>query len=44
MAAAVSAGTFLHHIQIRSSDPARMAEFYAQAMDMAAQKVGEDFK
>ena len=36
MSTAVQAGTFLHHIQIRSHDPAQMARFYADAMDMAA--------
>ena len=36
MAAAVQAGTFLHHIQLESSDPARLAQFYAETMDMTA--------
>ena len=40
MPAAVSAGTFLHHIQLHSSDPARMARFYANAMDMAVRDLG----
>ncbi len=40
MPAAVSAGTFLHHIQLHSSDPARMAHFYAEAMDMTVQELG----
>ncbi len=40
MSAAVGAGTFLHHMQIESRDPARMAEFYAAAMDMTASPLG----
>ncbi len=36
MSTAVSAGTYLHHIQLQSSDPARLATFYADAMDMTA--------
>ena len=40
MAAAVSAGTFLHHIQLQSSDPAGMARFYADAIDMTARDLG----
>ncbi len=40
MAAAVRASTFLHHIQLHSSDPARMAQFYADAMDMTASQLG----
>ena len=40
MPAAVSAGTFLHHIQLQSSDPARLAQFYADTMDMTARALG----
>ena len=40
MSTAVSAGTYLHHIQLQSSDPARLATFYAGAMDMTARRVG----
>lgn len=40
MPAAVQAGTFLHHIQLRSHDPARLARFYADAMDMVARELG----
>ncbi len=39
MSTAVSAGTYLHHIQLQSSDPARLAQYYAEAMDMAAQRL-----
>jgi catechol 2,3-dioxygenase-like lactoylglutathione lyase family enzyme len=35
MSTAVSADTYLHHIQLESSDPARLAKFYADALDMA---------
>lgn len=40
MSTAVSAGTYLHHIQLQSGDPARLAQFYADAMDMAARPLG----
>ena len=40
MTTAVNASTFLHHIQLHSSDPARMARFYADAMDMTASETG----
>ena len=40
MSAAVNAGTFLHHLQIESAEPARMARFYADAMDMEATQLG----
>ncbi len=40
MPAAVSAGTFLHHIQLCSRDPGRLARFYEQALDMTAQEIG----
>lgn len=39
MSAAVSAGAYLHHLQIGSHDPARLAAFYADAMDMTAREV-----
>lgn len=39
MSTAVGAGTYLHHIQLQSSDPARLAKFYADAMDMTAQRL-----
>lgn len=41
MSAAMAAGTFLHHIQIQSRDPQRLAEFYAAAMDMTARTLGQ---
>lgn len=40
MSTAVSAGTYLHHIQLQSSDPARLAKFYADAVDMTARQLG----
>ena len=40
MPAAVNAGTYLHHLQLESSDPERLAQFYAQAMDMNAHAIG----
>ena len=39
MSTAVSAGAYLHHIQLQSSDPAGLAKFYADAMDMAARQL-----
>ncbi len=39
MSAAVSAGTYLHHMQLQSSDPQRLATFYAAAMDMTARQL-----
>ena len=38
MSAAVGAGAYLHHIQLQSSDPSRLARFYADAMDMQARQ------
>ncbi|HUZ66057.1 MAG TPA: VOC family protein [Beijerinckiaceae bacterium] len=40
MSSAVRAGAYLHHIQLESSDPARLADFYAQALDMTCTKLG----
>ena len=40
MTASVQAGAYLHHPQLHSDDPARMARFYADAMDMQATKTG----
>jgi predicted enzyme related to lactoylglutathione lyase len=39
MSTTVSAGAYLHHMQLRSSDPARLAAFYADAMDMTARRL-----
>jgi len=36
MSTAVGAGAYLHHMQLLSRDPAGLAGFYADAMDMAA--------
>ncbi len=44
MPAAVNAGTFLHHIQLQSGDPAKLAGFYANALDMTARRLhGEEW-
>ncbi len=40
MSTAVSAGTYLHHMQLQSSDPARLATFYAEIMGMTARQLG----
>ena len=42
MSAAVAAGAYLHHIELMSADPARLAEFYDRAMQMKAEKHGGD--
>jgi len=39
MSTAVSAGAYLHHMQMLSGDPAKLAGFYADALDMAARPV-----
>ena len=39
MSSAVSAGAYLHHLQLQSGDPARLAAFYADAMDMKARRL-----
>ena len=41
MSAAVRAGAYLHHIGLCSPDPAALAAFYAEAMDMDAADRGE---
>lgn len=38
MTASVKAGAYLHHVEFHSADPARMARFYADAMDMQARE------
>ncbi len=43
MSTAVSAGTYLHHMQLCTPDPAALAQFYAGAMDMAARPTGTDW-
>lgn len=42
MSTAVSAGAYLHHLQIQTKDPARLAGFYADAMDMTARQLSDD--
>lgn len=39
MSTALGAGAYLHHIQLQSGDPARLARFYADAMDMTARQL-----
>lgn len=39
MPTALSAGAYLHHLQLQSSDPARLATFYADAMNMTARQL-----
>lgn len=41
MTVAVKAGAYLHHMALQSADPARLAAFYADAMDMEARRDGE---
>jgi catechol 2,3-dioxygenase-like lactoylglutathione lyase family enzyme len=41
MQAAVCAGTFLHHLEIESRDPERLAAFYAKALQMEHVRSGE---
>jgi catechol 2,3-dioxygenase-like lactoylglutathione lyase family enzyme len=36
---AVSAGAYLHHMQIHSADPAALARFYADTMDMSSRRL-----
>jgi catechol 2,3-dioxygenase len=40
---AVQAAAYLHHIQLLSPDPARLAAFYGEALDMAVSRHGEDW-
>jgi catechol 2,3-dioxygenase-like lactoylglutathione lyase family enzyme len=42
MSAAVAAGAYLHHIQLMSADPARLAGYYDRAMQMKAEKFDAD--
>ncbi len=41
MSTTVSAGGYLHHMQLQSGDPARLAAFYADALDMTARQLGD---
>jgi len=36
---AVCAGAYLHHMQIQSADPAAMANFYADTLDMSSRRL-----
>jgi len=39
MTTALCAGAYLHHMQINSADPAGLARFYADTMDMSARRI-----
>ena len=41
-ATAVRAGAFLHHLQLQSPDPQKLAAFYGDAMQMSVEKLAED--
>ena len=38
-AVAVRAGAFLHHLQLQSPEPEKLAAFYGDAMDMSVEKL-----
>src|SRR5262245_49615354 len=38
---AVSAGAYVHHLQLLSPQPAEMAKFYGKAMDMQVATMGD---
>ena len=38
---AVQAGAYLHHLAFESADPARLARFYADVMDMTTEQVSD---
>lgn len=42
MSAAVAAAAYLHHLELMSADPARLAEFYDRAMQMRAERLDGD--
>jgi catechol 2,3-dioxygenase-like lactoylglutathione lyase family enzyme len=42
MSAAVAAGAYLHHLEIASANPARLAEFYVNTMQMRAERFYSD--
>ena len=39
---ALRTGAYLHHLQLLSEAPARLAEFYGSAMDMTVKPLGDD--
>ena len=43
MSFAVASGAYLHHLELESGDPAALADFYARAMEMKAERFGEGF-
>ena len=43
MSVAVAAGAYLHHLEIESGDPAKLAEFYGRAMEMDVERKGDGF-
>ena len=38
---ALAAAAYLHHIELQSSNPERLAKFYGEAMQMQVAKQGE---
>jgi catechol 2,3-dioxygenase-like lactoylglutathione lyase family enzyme len=43
MTAAVNAGAYLHHLSLQTKNPAGMAQFYADTMNMEARQDGPDW-
>jgi catechol 2,3-dioxygenase-like lactoylglutathione lyase family enzyme len=39
---AVRAGAYLHHLRLESEDPAKLADFYAAAMDMRVESLADE--
>ena len=39
---AITSGAYLHHVAFESSDPKRLASFYADNMDMEMEKISDD--
>jgi hypothetical protein len=39
---ALRTGAYLHHLQLLSEAPARLADFYGSAMDMTVKPLGDD--
>jgi catechol 2,3-dioxygenase len=42
MTAAVAAAAYLHHLEIASANPARLADFYTNTMQMPAERIASD--
>jgi catechol 2,3-dioxygenase len=39
---AVRAGAYLHHLRLETEDPAKLADFYAAALDMRVEPLGDE--